>query len=163
MSTQKLKLERAIDINDTLAGVANVLFEIKTGFKISQMMGSAESKVKDYNKEKAKKLKGLRKEWDEVKDLKEKVEYVLVNVDGMQVPILAKDYEKVVEEIESLADTEVEIEVREFNFSEFTIDKQEEDEKGKKKTVKKNMATAAFLKVMAPFIDDVEKMDVIKT
>lgn len=154
-ATQKFKLREIRKTNEALTQIENISgFDIKPSFKLSLLKVQMEKHLDPFYKTQEKVIMEKKKELDDVKGLKEGIDFVYAQIKNQyNVPILVQDLEEVDSKLGDLLDQEFEVEMHYFVLDDFTQEISEKDADSKK-TVKKrvNLVTPGILKGLSPFI-----------
>lgn len=160
----KLTIEKIIQIDNVLAQIESIVFDgIDTNIKIADMREETEKAIKQFNRLREKEVDKHATTLDKVEGKREGVDYVMVAKSSYRVPMLTRKFDEFSEILEKKKDEAIDISVYEFTMKEFELDTIEKDENGKEKKVRKNQVSAAFIRIMRPFLTDVmEKSKMVK-
>ena len=153
-----MTLGDAVQLNETLTSIENILFELRTGYKLDIIRQSARKHYESFQRERTKFLREKRLK-DIPDDYREGIDYVFLTIDRVyKVPLSIEAFESFSEQIEKLLGTNVEVDEQSFSVSEFEIGIEETDESGRRRKTKKNILTPALIKVLKPYITDIETL-----
>lgn len=160
----KLSIEKIIQIDNVLQQIESIVFDgIDTNIKIADMREETEKAIKQFNRLREKEVDKHATTMTVVDGKREGVDYVMVSKSSYRVPMLKKDFDEFSAKLERRKDESLEINCYEFTMKEFELDTIEKDENGKEKKVRKNQVSAAFIRIMRPFLTDVmEKSKLVK-